>query len=381
MNVRLSRLSILASALVLGACTGGGGTPSPVPSPRASTPTAAASQVVAATPNASALNALVEAARKEGELWLSAGTTIYGSRDGLNKAFDLFKQHYGLTDIKLQFTTDPTESFNQKLLEEFNAGRSASEDVTSGADSALSSLSSAGALLSIDWLPWAPNIRDPKATLHNGQIVKLFSRAPGITYNAAKVTNPPASMADLLKPEYKGLIGTTSYGGEFDRLSSPEMWGAQRVIDYVKQYSKQIAGFIGCPDFNRITTGEFSIFAFDCGPNVALNMTKVGANGKHVNPSDAAHITFQYVSVMAKAPHPNLAKLWVDYSLSREIQDVIYDGRGDDLAMLPGSKSGQAIQAARDSGVKFVEFDVDVYTAIPNIKDTTTQVVNILAGK
>src|SRR3712207_9168827 len=65
------------------------------------------------------------------------------------------------------------------------------------------------------------------------------------------------SMADLLKPQYKGRIASTPYAAGFDWLAAPEAWGEQRVLDYLAQFKEQVAGLIRCNEMERIANGEF----------------------------------------------------------------------------------------------------------------------------
>ena len=53
-----------------------------------------------------------------------------------------------------------------------------------------------------------------------------------------------------------------------------------------------------------------------------------------------------------KAAHPNAAKLWVNYLLSREGQDTLYQYDFQDAQQVPGSKTAPQLETLRASGIK-----------------------------
>lgn len=327
------------------------------------------------------LNAVVEAARKEGELAFTASSSVAGTNELLERMFAQFNKRY---DLNARFRFNPVSNepqTNARIIEEHKAGRPASDDVATGADGDFLALTQAGALAEVDWLEWAPNIRKPEIFLREGRVVKLYGRAPGITYMADRIRDVPQSMEDLLKPQYKGRIASTTYATGFDRLATQEMWGKERTLAYLTKFANQVSGLVGCGDLGRLTSGEFDMMAIDCGNHVAYQIKKQGAQGGHVIPSDGAHITYQYMGVTKDAKHPNIAKLFVDFALSREAQDIFYEGRSQDLQILDGSKIAADFKKYGDAGMKFVEFDVDIFARTPDSQATKTELVRILAKR
>jgi ABC-type Fe3+ transport system substrate-binding protein len=57
--------------------------------------------------------------------------------------------------------------------------------------------------------------------------------------------------------------------------------------------------------------------------------------------------------------HPNAAKLWIDYLLSREAQQQFGEMDYQDLHLLEGSKTAQHLEQLRAAGVQFLVADVD----------------------
>src|SRR5262249_29382340 len=107
------------------------------------------------------------------------------------------------------------------------------------------------------------------------------SRAPSITYNTQRLTGDavPTTLQDLLKPQYRGRIASTSYAAFWDRVATPEIWGEQRTIDYVTKLADQVSGLTRCGESERLATGEFDLLAIDCGGGGGRQRRGRGAPG------------------------------------------------------------------------------------------------------
>src|SRR5262249_8950377 len=142
---------------------------------------------------------------------------------------------------------------------------------------------------------------------------------------------------------------------------SDQMWGEQPVSDYVRQLSGQVGGLIQCGQTDRIASGEFDFFALDCGSYLARRLQARGAPVQQVIPTDAAIIGHWYMAVPKHAAHPNAAKLWVNYVLGREAQDIMYDLTYQGHNLVPGSRAERDIEELKASGIKFFELDVEYF--------------------
>ena len=309
------------------------------------------------------LRALIESARQEGELSLSWGDGIIGGSEGISRLAEGFNRAYGL-NLNVRFT--PGLSFPEmaaRLVQEYQAGRRASTDVYIGSDSQITSVIRADALEAVDWTAWAPNIRNPAAVGLNGEAVTFQTWLPGITYNSARLSGDaiPRSMEDLLKPQYKGRVAVTPYGASFDRLATAEMWGKQRTYDYVTRYAAQVAGLLRCNETDRIVSGEFDVFALDCHQANALAAKASGAPVDFTLASDAPIMSIVYMAVTRHAAHPSAAKLWINYIVSREAQDLLYQTDFIDSHLVEGSKTAKDIQTLEATGARFTVFDLERY--------------------
>jgi ABC-type Fe3+ transport system substrate-binding protein len=321
-----------------------------------------------------ALQAIVDAARQEGALNLIS--SLEASHEATSRWIEGFNRLYGL-NLAVRLTPGPAmPELAARLAQEAQAGRTASTDVFIGADSHVHTLNTAGALEPVDWASWAPNVRDPRLIAPDGVAVQLGTRTPGIAYNAQHVSGDavPTTMQDLLKPQYRGRIAATPYGAGFSQLGSPELWGEARTIEYVTKLADQVGGLIRCNELNRVVSGEFDMLALDCGVEFRASQAKDSPIG-HVIPSDAAVLTYWVAAVPRHAAHPNAAKLWINYLLSREGQDILYEAEQTDHHLVPGSHVAADIEKLQARGVKFTELDVAFY------QRTDPQLLTRLSGE
>src|SRR6266852_1924658 len=146
----------LTAALLL-ACT-----PAP-PAPAPAAPAAAGGQSAPASPQeAPSLQALVEAARKEGQLTLVWSAGILGGSQGAARLIAGFNRYHGL-NVSVQFTPGPSPSdLVARLVQEQQTGRPATTDVFWGGADSVYTLSRAHVLEPADWAAWAPNVRDSR---------------------------------------------------------------------------------------------------------------------------------------------------------------------------------------------------------------------------
>ena len=309
------------------------------------------------------LQRLIDAARQEGRLSFVWGEGTLGGSQGIQRLADGFNRHYGL-NIDVRFTPGPAmPNVAGRVVEEYQAGRQASTDVYVGYANHVYSIMQGDALAAVDWRSWAPNVQDPRLLAPDGMAVTFESSMQGITYNSQRVRpeDVPTSMEDLLKPQYKGRIASTPYASGFDRLAIPETWGEQRTLEYTRRLADQVAGLIRCNEKERLLSGEFDIFALDCSHNDAFRMRAAGAPINFQTASDAPFILQLYMGVPKNAPHPNAARLWVNYVLSREAQEMIWEREFSDSHLLEGSKMAVEVAKLQERSPKLLIVDVAFY--------------------
>jgi putative spermidine/putrescine transport system substrate-binding protein len=153
-----------------------------------------------------------------------------------------------------------------------------------------------------------------------------------LSVNTTEVANPPIEYADLLKPEYNGQVALSG-----DPLSSNaailSVWAAglatgatgeeaaQAGLEFFKQLNES-GNFVPIDgDSRTIGIGETPILV-DWSYNSILNDQSLAGNPDLVtNVPAAGRLAGVYVqAISAYAPHPNAAKLWMEYLYSDEGQ-------------------------------------------------------------
>jgi ABC-type Fe3+ transport system substrate-binding protein len=350
---RVTRIGNLASALLLlvgAACTSAPASPAPP----------AASAAVPATAPSDAVQRLVDAARQEGELVLVWGENTMSGSEGAQRLAAAFNSRYGL-NLSVQFTPGPAmPEVANRLVQEYKAQRRASTDVFLGPETSIRALLQGDTLEPVDWASWAPHVQDPRLVTPGNVAVEFISSTIGITYSSARLTGAavPTSLQDLLEPRFKGRIASTVYAAIFPELASPELWGEPRVRDYLTRLADQVAGLIRCGENERILTGEFELLALDCGSYQADLLQAKGMPIAQAIPTDAALLFHWYLGVPKNAAHPNAAKLFVDWLLSREGQDLTWEVQAADHHLVPGSKVAPKLEQLQAQGVRFTELNL-----------------------
>ena len=293
-------------------------------------------------------------------LW---GDGIAGGPEGMRRFAEGLNKRYGLT-LDVQFTPGPSvPEMASRIIQEHQTGRPSSTDVFVGSETHVLTLLQAGALEAVDWASWSDNVRDPALVVDDGVAVSFQSSTPGIVYNTNKVRadEVPRSLQDLLKPQYKGRVASTPYAAQFERVASPDVWGRERTLDFATRFAEQLSGLIRCGDLERVASGEYDLLAIMCTQSGVHSAQATGAPLGYVIPADAPLIVEWYMAVPKAARHPNAAKLWIDYLLSREAQDLLYELDFIDSHLVPGSKTGVEIAKLQATGVQFTSFNVDLY--------------------
>jgi ABC-type Fe3+ transport system substrate-binding protein len=264
----------------------------------------------------------------------------------------------------VQFTPGPgSAEVATRLIREHQAGRPAITDLISTPVDQTVALLRADAVENVDWASWAPHLQDPQLVAPGGGAVAAVSYFPGITYNSNRLrgADAPTSLQQLLEPTYKGRIATTPYAAWFNYLGASEGWGAQRMTDYLTRFADQVSGLIRCNEKERLLTGEFDVLAIDCSHGEALLQKREGAPLDVALATDIPYVGTRYISIPRGAPHPSVAKLWVDFLLSREAQDILYDLELADNVAVPGSRSARDVEAVQGARGKLIRVDVEFY--------------------
>ena len=153
-----------------------------------------------------------------------------------------------------------------------------------------------------------------------------------LSVNTTVVANPPAEFADLLKPEYNGQVALSG-NPLLSNAAILTVWAAglstgatgdeaaQAGLEFFKSLN-EAGNFVPIDGNSRsVGIGETPIM-IDWSYNSILNDVNLAGNPDLVtNVPTAGSLAGVYVqAISAYAPHPNAAKLWMEYLYSDEGQ-------------------------------------------------------------
>lgn len=258
---------------------------------------------------------IIEGAKKEGALMLY---TSMNTPD-VNAVFAAFQKKYPFVSPK-GYTTR-SAALLQRVLTEAQAGMHAT-DVIQGNIFTLYVLAKKGLTakyVSPEAVAIPKDFRDP-----GGQWTAVYQQLNVIAYNS-RLTNPkeaPRGYEDLLNPKWKGKMGLDDKQYVwFDGLL--KVMGKEKGMAFMKKLGTQDIHFSSGQTLlaGLLAAGEFGIL-INARPENMEELKRKGAPTEWVAPNPTT-VNILPVSVAARAPHPNTARLFVDYMLSEEGQRVL----------------------------------------------------------
>ncbi|MFI8510224.1 ABC transporter substrate-binding protein [Streptomyces sp. NPDC085460] len=324
---------LCVAALGLGAC-GGENEPVRVVAPA----------VAGSAEEAGGMDALVAAAKKEGTLHTTTLLRHWANYGGL---MDGFEKKYGIEIVN----SNPFGSSQQEIEDiRRNRGKANAPDVLDLGDAFAQSAAREGLLAPYRVAAWdsvPPNQKDPDGAWFNS-----YGGYVAIGCDDNRVDVCPVSFADLLKPEYRGMVAlngnpTTAgsafgavyaaalaNGGSFDDIQPGIDFFAK--LDDVGNYNR------GNPNPEAIARGETPIsIEWDF-----LNLRHVDElRGTDVRwkvsiPFDGSFSQYYAQAINKHAPHPAAARLWLEYLASTEGQNLRLSGFARPVLMDVMAKDG-----------------------------------------
>ena len=177
------------------------------------------------------------------------------------------------------------------------------------------------------WKDIPDGMKDPAGnwfSIHSGTLGFM------VNVDALKGKPVPKSWADLLKPEYKGLVGyldpASAFVGYVGAVAVNDARGGKLdnfapAIDYFKALQKNEPIVPKQTSYARVLSGEIAIL-LDYDFNAYRAKYKDGANVQFVIPAEGTVVVPYVMSLVNKAPHPAEAKKVLDFVLSDEGQAI-----------------------------------------------------------
>jgi ABC-type Fe3+ transport system substrate-binding protein len=331
------------------------------------------------------LAALIKQAGKEGEFNLSWGNLTMGGPEGVRAFEKGFNKHYG-TNIKFNYT--PGRAFGAqaaKLAEEYAAGRQAFMDIALSGVGQTGFFTEKQFLLPLNLESLVPHVHKDalsKIVSRDKSLITFVSRVKTIVFNSKLVPkdSAPRSMQDLLDPKWKGKLATTPYASGFETLGHESSWGERRTIEYARALSRNLAGLMRCGEFERLTSGEFWIFAIECEPGTIQKQIDRGAPLAQLVPTDLLQIDHWWLGVPKNARNPSVAQLFISFLMTREGQIILFQQQGEDLHYLEGSRVAAEVKKVQKSvGREFDDLTIQRVVDQKNRDDIRTAIIKIFA--
>jgi iron(III) transport system substrate-binding protein len=294
---------------------------------------------------------LIEGAKKEGKL-VGYSTSL---RPGVQDAMiPKFREWYGLSaaDLDINMVSIRSDAIVTKVTEELRAKVHKADVVHIAAVDWLNDLVARGELMPYDspeYKHFSPLSVNPEIAPANPPyfIAGTFNPA-GIAYNPKHVKGEILHWKDVLRPGYKGKISCADVSNS---ASHTEMYLViKKVLDahFFKELAKQDPFLlVSTSDLtNKAVSGEYPIIVMIAGGN-PFRANLDGAGLKLVFPAEGFPAVGVEMAILTHAPHPNAAKLFLDYYHS-EVGQKIRLEEGISVGRL-GVKS------------KYTEFPIPIY--------------------
>jgi iron(III) transport system substrate-binding protein len=271
----------------------------------------------------SAQDARVEAAKKEGKVvWYTSLALPTAEKIG-----KLFEAAY--PGIKVEVQRTGSQRILQRVMQEMQANLKL-VDVIHTSDAGHFVLLKEKKLLmkyspaGIDAFPAGFKDKD-------GYYFTLRATVNVIAYNTKLVpaAEAPKGWKDLLDPKWRGKMVTAhpGYSGVISThvLALVQLYG----WDYFKQLAQNKLMLVqsAVDPAGVVASGERQV-AVDGGDYYYYQMKKKGNPIEVVYPKEGVPLVISPSAIASFAPHPNAAKLFTDFTFTRELQQVMADSEG-----------------------------------------------------
>lgn len=307
------------------------------------------------------LENLIAAAKKETMLRGMWSSSSLGGGKGFKEIVAAMNKKYG-TNIKPLFTPGPSMTrMIAKLTREMKAGQKSSTDLVWGNSGGVLKSGKIGLMRSMNWRSYLtrPMLKAEKgfdAVAPNGIALATASTLVGVVYNSdlVKGDDIPKTLADVLKPKFKGKIASTPYAAGMREFAMPDLLGEKAMLDFTRKLSNQISGLMRCGSMDRITSGEFLMLVLSCGDQYVNQAKRRGEPLGYSLMKDAVVSHTRYGSVPVHSSAPNAAALFIIYLHTKAGQKWMWEVNGFDFHLYPESHQRKSLNAARDAGAKIV---------------------------
>ncbi|MFT8210339.1 MAG: ABC transporter substrate-binding protein [Symbiopectobacterium sp.] len=233
-----------------------------------------------------------------------------------------------------------------------------------------------------------PQFRDPAKRKGNYSLaVYIGILGFGVNTERLKEKNLPVPQCwkDLIDPIYKGEIQIAdpqSSGTAYTALATfSQLWGEDQAFDYLKKLNANVSQYTksGIAPARNAARGESAI-----GIGFLHDYSQEKENGaplQLVSPCEGTDYEVGGVSILKNACNLENAKLFVDWALSKEAQELSWQ-KGQSYQILTNTKAEASPLSLKLEELKLINYDMDKYGAEDVRKALITKWVNeIKMGK
>lgn len=291
-------------------------------------PLAVATAVAFGLATASALavdQATIDAAKKEGALVYATNLFAPTTQKELQKAF---RDHYKLPEsFKMQGYIGSSSSVVSRATEELQADKVTVDWLAVNFATFWKNLQKRGELMKYCSDEYKGLTYRGKAGVLDGgcEFQSVAAIVFGLLWNPQYVKEDLQSWGQLTDPKYKGLLifgdvrKSAAYLDAYFGLRKNDVWSDE----WLKKVKAQEPFFLlrSTDIRDRVMSGEFPIAILGYGPRAYQVRDQVKL--KVSWPKEGVVVDGNYGGILAKAPHPNAAKLWNDFIFSKKGQEIL----------------------------------------------------------
>ena len=329
------------------------------------------------TAEADPMAELVAAAQAEGEL------VVYGSceEEYLAAACENFEALYGIKTTYQRLSTGEV----QAKIEEENGNPSA--DVWFGGTTDPYNVVAAEGLLEAYEAQNASHLISDMYRNADGYWYGIYKGILGFMVNKDELSRmnleAPQDWADLLKPEYQGLIWLSNYNtagtAKLVINTMIQKYGHDEGIQYLVDLDKNIQVYTksGSGPSKNVGTGECVIGIGFLHDGITQIVDNGYENVQLIIPSSGTSFEIGATAIFKGAAHPNAAKLWIEYALSPDCVNLAKDNGSYQFLVIDNAE--QPSQAAEYGLDPDNVMDYDFEDATANIKTYVEEVMTAIA--
>ena len=287
---------------------------------------------------------LIAAAQEEGEL------VVYGSCEEsyLDAACKKFEELYGIRVEKQRLSTGEVQT---KITEEKG---NPSADVWFGGTNDPYTESARAGLLEAYEATNASHLLKPAYRDPEGYWYGIYQGILGFMVNTEELQRlnleAPKSWADLLKPEYKGLIWlsnpNTAGTAKLVINTLVQMKGHDEGIKYLVDLDQNIAQYTksGSGPSKNVGTGE-CVIGIGFLHDGVYQILKGYDNIALIMPEEGTSYEIGSTAIFEGCEHPNAARLWIEFALSPDCVELADDAGSYQFLVIDNAAQPEALQA------------------------------------